>query len=189
MKKRAKWLFGNQGRQFRRLANDRKPVRFANFPPFLAAFRFSAQLDRLGRGSQTRQQFANPASHLLRGGHPLLVFPRTQFRFDHRTRQNHLIVGNRHDQAPALKLLWSTQARFFPQQRLFVKAIAVFLSMTAMEAASLSPMSKGGVKVAVISRKGAVEQWKVPPSALNCELNLFGLFFPLCLVLSCKFAN
>ncbi len=49
--------------------------------------------------------------------------------------------------------------------------------------------SKGGVKVAVISRKGAVEQWKVPTSALKCELNLFVLFFPCCLVLRCKFAN
>jgi hypothetical protein len=43
--------------------------------------------------------------------------------------------------------------------------------------------SRGGVKVAVTSRKVASEKSGVPTSALENELNLFVLFFPYRLVL------
>src|SRR5579883_2895556 len=64
---------------------------------------------------------SSPASHLLWGGYPLLVFPRAQFWLDERTGQDQLIVGHRHDQTPPLEVLWCPQACFLPQQGLFVK--------------------------------------------------------------------
>jgi hypothetical protein len=50
-----------------------------------------------------------------------------QFHFNQIASQNQMSVNNGNDLAPALKLLWGAQAWLLPHQRLFVKAIAMFL--------------------------------------------------------------
>src|SRR5215475_5013586 len=117
----------NKLRQFGLFVDDSKTLSLLDGCPFRPAFRFSAWLWWLGRGTQTWQQFANPAPHLLGGRLALLVFPRMQFWFNQRTRKHQMIVDNSDNMAPALKLLWSTQAWLFPHERLFVKAIAMLL--------------------------------------------------------------
>ena len=79
-------------------------------------------------GSPSRQQCVQPAAHLLRGTGTLLVFPRTQLGLDQIACQHQMIVSNGHQVAPALKLLGGTHTRLVPQQRLFRKAIALFLA-------------------------------------------------------------
>src|SRR5229473_8380990 len=120
----------NKLRQLWRFANDRKPRRLANLHSFAAAFRFSAWFGWRSRSAQTWQQLVDPATHLLRRTRSLLVFPRTQFWFDQIASQHQMVVCDSNDQSPALKLLWCAQTGFFPHQRLFVKAIAMFLPET-----------------------------------------------------------
>src|SRR5258708_13590380 len=131
MIERVKELDRYQVRQFWCLFDDRKAPGLPDGGAFCSPWRFSAGLGRASRCAQTWQQFADPATHLLWGRRTLVVFPRTQFRFDHRTSQNQLIVGHGHDQAPALKLLWGAQPRFLPQQCLLVKAVAMVLAKGA----------------------------------------------------------
>src|SRR5258706_5058521 len=119
------------GHQFRRLwglANDRKSLRLADLCPFCPTRRFSSGLWRASGRAQLWQQFAHAATHLLWSRFPLLVFPRTKLGGDQFACQDQVIVDNGHKVGPALKLFGSTQTRLFPQQGLFVKAIAMFLA-------------------------------------------------------------
>src|SRR5260221_17730 len=120
----------NKLRQLRCFPNDRKALSLLDVYAFFAAFRFSARVWSPGRGAQTSQQFVHPASHLLRRRHTMFAFPRTQFCFDQIASQHQMIVRTGNNMAPTLKLLWGPQTRGFPQQRLFVKAIAMFLPET-----------------------------------------------------------
>src|SRR5713226_8808548 len=95
----------NKLRQLWRLADDRKALRFASLCSFGPAFRFSTRLGCLGRGSAL-------SHHWL----------------DQIASQDQMIVGNGNNVAPALKLRWGAQTSLRPQQRLFVKAVAVFLA-------------------------------------------------------------
>ncbi|MBA2677148.1 MAG: hypothetical protein H0U76_01935, partial [Ktedonobacteraceae bacterium] len=74
------------------------------------------------------QQFVHPATHLLQGKRTLFALPRTQLDLNQVAGQKQMIMGNGHNLAPALKLLWSAQTRFCPQQRLLIKAIAMLLT-------------------------------------------------------------
>src|SRR5450631_2400978 len=120
----------NKLRQLGRFADDGKTLSLLHFGPNAPAFRFSARLWRTRKGAQTCQQFVHPASHLLRRRHTMFAFPRTQFCFDQIASQHQMIVRHGNNMAPTLKLLWGPQTRGFPQQRLFVKAIAMFLPET-----------------------------------------------------------
>src|ERR1700757_4379229 len=117
----------NKLRQYRLLPNDRMALSFANLGPLDPAFGFSTRLGCLCRRAQLWQQFAEPAPHLLRAWHTMLVFPRTQLRFHQITCQPQMIVSNGHHLRPPLELFWSTQTWLVPQQGLFVKAIAMLL--------------------------------------------------------------
>src|SRR5260370_32605562 len=131
MKKRAKTSLWDQFGQFWLLPNRRKAWCFVNLRPFGPARRFSAGLWGACRGTQWWQQCVHPALHLLRGTRTSLVFPRAQFCFNQIAGQHQEIVNNGHDVGPALKLLWGPQPRLIPQQRLLLKAIAMFLTETA----------------------------------------------------------
>src|SRR5216683_33104 len=113
--------------QLRCFTDDRKALSLLDLCAFFAAFRFSARLWSPGRGTQTCQQFVHPAPHLLRGWLALLAFPRTQFHFDQVAGQHQMVVCNGDNVTPTLKLLWGPQTWGFPQQRLFVKTVAMLL--------------------------------------------------------------
>src|SRR5713226_5185323 len=128
MKKRIEWLLWDQWRQFRRLPNDRKALRLGNFRPFGSSGRFPTRLGGPSWRTQLRQQFTHPSTHLLWRRLALLVFPRMQFNLDQIACQNHKIMRNGDDMRPALKLFRCTHTRPFPQQRLLVEAISMFLT-------------------------------------------------------------
>src|SRR5438876_3994807 len=125
--RRSPW---NRLRQSWGLANNRKAWCLANLCPFGPALRFCAGFGWAGWGPQSRQECVQPASHLLRGARTLLVFPGTQLGLDQIACQHQVIVDNGHDVAPTLQLLRSAQTRLVPEQRLFLKAIAMFLAET-----------------------------------------------------------
>ncbi len=75
-------------------------------------------------------KFQHPAPHLLWSRGALCVFPRAELRGNQIAGQDQVIVNDSHQMRPALELGWGTQARFVPEQRLFVKAITVLLTKT-----------------------------------------------------------
>src|SRR2546429_3767706 len=123
--RRSPW---NRLRQSWRLANHRKAWCLANLCPFGPAWRFSAGFGWAGWGAQSRQECVHPATHLLRSRLALRVFPRTKLGLDQVACQHQVIVDTSHQVRPALKLCGRPHTRLFPQQRLFVEAIAMFLA-------------------------------------------------------------
>src|SRR5947209_14815399 len=128
MRQRVKRLDRHQFRGFWRLPHDRKALGLANCRPFCSPRRFSAGLWGTSRGPQLWQQFVHPATHLLGSRFPLFAFPRMKLPGDQRTCQDHVIVGNGDNGAPALELGRRAQTRLCPQQGLFVKAIPMLLT-------------------------------------------------------------
>lgn len=125
MREQEKQLGENQQRHVWRRAHNRKLFRPARFCSFLPDWQYFARLDGPGRGSQTWQQFTNPAPHLLRGEDIVPAFPQTQFRLNHRTGQSHLMMSNYYKPSPAFKQLKSAHVWFLPQQGLFLKTRAM----------------------------------------------------------------
>src|SRR6476660_8840520 len=128
MHKRTQVSFLDQRRHFWRLVNDRKAFRLVDLGSFGSPRRFSSGLWGACRRAQLWQQFVHPATYLLWGGDPVRVLPRVKLRFYQLTCQNQVIEHKSDDLAPALKLLWSAQARLGPQQGLFLEAISMFLA-------------------------------------------------------------
>src|SRR5437870_5047754 len=128
MMQRVKRLDGHQFWQLWRFAHDRKALGLADLGPFCPPRRFSAGLWRASRRAQRWQQCVHPATHLLRSRLALRVFPRTKRGLDQVACQHQVIVDNSHQVRPALKLCGRPHTRLFPQQRLFVEAIAMFLA-------------------------------------------------------------
>ncbi len=94
--------------------------------------RFTARLNRLGRGAQLCQNSRHGAAHLLRGASSRRTFPRSPLDLLQRASQDQLILGNRHHVTPTLKLLGGTQARTLPQEALLVKTIAMLLTVASL---------------------------------------------------------
>src|SRR6266567_1380032 len=128
MKMGAKSSLWDQFWQFWLFFDDRKPLGLAHLGPFSPTRRFSTRSWRASRCPQLWQQFAHPATHVLRSCLALLVFPWTKLGGNAMASQDQKIVGNGHEKRPPLKLFGRAQSRFCPQQALFVKAIAVFLA-------------------------------------------------------------
>ena len=76
-----------------------------------ASGRFSARLGHARRCTQHGQKGRHAAANLLGGHRPRRVLPGLTHCLDERASQHQVLLHNRHDLCPALKLFWGTQAR------------------------------------------------------------------------------
>ncbi len=90
---------------------------------------FSARLRRLRRRPQRPQNSAHCPPDLARGGGSTRRFPRIALGIDGGACQAQLIAGRGHNIGPTLKLFRRAQARGRPEQILFFKAKALFLTV------------------------------------------------------------
>src|SRR5437667_5653167 len=94
------------------------------------ARRFSTRFGTLGGCAKLQQNAGHHATHLSRGEHSLLAFPRTQHRLAKRLGQQQLIASTGYDPTPAFELLRRAQVGVGPEQILLEKAIAMLLGET-----------------------------------------------------------
>src|SRR5436190_23598363 len=91
--------------------------------------RFSAALGRTSWRANLRNNPAHGPPHLARRRATRAWLPRAPHRLRSRTRQDELIMHDRHHIRPAFHLLGGPQARRRPQQILLIEPVAVFLAV------------------------------------------------------------
>ncbi len=103
---------------------------WVNFATNRPTWPISSHFGWSGRRAQLFNYSRQPSSNLLRTRLPLSTLPGSQHCQAQVLRQLQLVVYQTNDSRPQFKLSWVTQPGVFPQQILFVKAIAVLNPLT-----------------------------------------------------------
>src|SRR5690242_7955196 len=99
--------------------------------PFKPPRRFSARFGGLSGGPQLSHNWRHGPSNLLRCRLTFSTLPRAALNLIQTTSQDQLVMHESYDVTPTFKLFRCTQARPLPEQLLFVKSIAMLLTVTS----------------------------------------------------------